>query len=97
MYELQDYQLVLVLIHNRDEVQACVSLVDDLVLLVVDEITHLGPTCYHQLVHLSCCRTTSLRMRCFYCCDRFSEYHFVSRERPCRLIRKKQWIIVQIK
>ena len=36
---------------------------------------------------------TSLRIRCFSDWLMFSEYHFVRRDLPWRLIKKKQWII----
>jgi hypothetical protein len=93
LHEFEDDQLILVLVNDGDEVQTGVSLVDDLVLFVVQEIAHLGVASDHQLVHLRGGRGTSFRMRCFYDWFRFDEYHLVKRERPCRLIRKKQWII----
>lgn len=34
-------------------------------------------------------------MRCFSVWLRLEEYHLVSRDRPCLLIRKKQWIIAK--
>lgn len=44
LHELQYNQLILIFIHNGYEVETSVSLVDDLVLLVVQEIAHLGIT-----------------------------------------------------
>ena len=38
-------------------------------------------------------KSTSLRNLCFSCWDKLVEYHFVNLDLPCRLIRKKQWII----
>jgi hypothetical protein len=42
MNELKYNKFIIVLIHNSNKVQTCVSLVDDLVFLVVNEITHFG-------------------------------------------------------
>ena len=39
---------------------------------------------------------TYLRNRCFSCWDMLVEYHLVRRERPWRLMRKKQWIILDL-
>lgn len=44
LHQLEHDQLVLILIHDGYEVETGVSLVDDLVLLVVQEIAHLGVT-----------------------------------------------------
>lgn len=93
LHEFEDDELILILVDDGDEVETGVSLVDDLILFVVQEVAHLGVASNHQLVHLSTHRITSFRMRCFYDWLRFDEYHFVNRERPCLLIRKKQWII----
>lgn len=41
LHEFEDDELVFVLIDYGDEVETGVSLVDDLVLLVVEEIAHL--------------------------------------------------------
>lgn len=92
--QFQDYQLIVALVHDGDEVQTGVTLVHDLVFLVVDEIAHLRLASDHQLVDLcSSYHRTYFRNRCFSCWDMLDEYHLVSRERPWRLIRKKQWII----
>jgi hypothetical protein len=93
LHEFEDDELIFVLIDDGDEVEAGVAFVDDLVLLVVEEVAHLGIAGDHQLVHLHNTPDTSFRMRCFSVWFRFEEYHFVNRERPCRLIRKKQWIM----
>jgi hypothetical protein len=90
LHEFKDNELVFVLIDNGDEVETGVSLVDDLVLLVVKEVAHLGVAGDHQLVHLHNRPITSLRMRCFSDWLRLDEYHLVKRERPWRLMRKKQ-------
>ncbi len=42
MNELKYNKFIIVLIHNSNKVQTCVSLVDNLVFLVVNEITHFG-------------------------------------------------------
>lgn len=52
MDQLQNDQLVIALVHDRDEIQTGVSLVHDLVFLVVDEIAHLGFAGDHQLIDL---------------------------------------------
>ena len=95
MNQLQNYEFVLILIDDGDEIETSVSLVDDLVVLVVDKVAHLGLPCNHQLIHLSSCTpSTSFKNLCFSFWDMFVEYHFVSRDRPCLLIKKKQWIIL---
>lgn len=91
--EFQDDEFVLVLVDDGDEVQAGVPLVDDLIVLVVQEVAHLGLTCQNHRVHLSPTACTSRRNRCFSFCDMAELYHLVSLERPCRLIKKKQWIM----
>lgn len=47
LHQFQHDQLVLVLVDDGYEVETGVSLVDDLVLLVVQEIAHLGVTRYY--------------------------------------------------
>lgn len=47
LHQFQDDQLILVLVDDGYEVETGVSLVDDLVLLVVQEIAHLGVTRYY--------------------------------------------------
>lgn len=47
LHQFQHDQLVLVLVDDGYEVETGVSFVDDLVLLVVQEITHLGVTRYY--------------------------------------------------
>lgn len=94
LHQFQHDQLVLVLINDSDEVKTGESLVDDLVLLVLNEIAHLRITGYDKLVHLALWHCfTSFRMRCFSNCERLEEYHLVNLDRPWRLIRKKQWIM----
>lgn len=94
MYKFKYNKLVITLIHDSNKIQTGISLVHYLVFLVVDEIAHLGLTSDHQLIDLRLLyASTYFRNRCFYCWDMFDEYHFVRRERPCLLIRKKQWII----
>lgn len=93
LHQFQDDEFVLVLVDDGDEVKTGVALVHDLVLFIIQEIAHLGVPGDDQLVDLHPTTPTSRSTRCFYDCDKFDEYHFVSRERPCRLIRKKQWII----
>lgn len=44
LHEFQHDELILVLVDDGYEVETGVSLVDDLVLLVIQEITHLGVT-----------------------------------------------------
>lgn len=91
MDEFQDDELIIVFVHDGDEVETGVSLVHDLVFLVVDEIAHFGLPSDDQLVHLRLIwLRTYLRKRCFSCWDMLEEYHLVSRERPCLLMRKKQ-------
>lgn len=65
LHEFEDDELILILVDDGDEVETGVSLVDDLVLFVVQEVAHLGVTRDHQLVHLRGGSTTSFRMRCF--------------------------------
>lgn len=65
LHEFEDDELILILVDDGDEVETGVSLVDDLVLFVIQEVAHLGVTRDHQLVHLRGGRTTSFRMRCF--------------------------------
>ena len=95
--EFEHDKFIVVFVHDRDEVEAGVALIYNLVVLVVDEIAHLGFPCNHQLIHLCLCRLTSLRNRCFSICDKFDEYHLVNRDLPCRLMRKKEWIIYLFK
>lgn len=47
LHQFQDDQLILVLVDDGYEVETGVSFVDDLVLLVVQEIAHLGVTRYY--------------------------------------------------
>lgn len=47
LHQFQHDQLILVLVDDGYEVETGVSLVDDLVLLVVQEIAHLGVTRYY--------------------------------------------------
>lgn len=47
LHQFQDDQLVLVLVDDGYEIETGVSFVDDLVLLVVQEIAHLGVTRYY--------------------------------------------------
>ena len=94
MDEFQDDEFIIGFVNNSDEVETCITLVDNFIFFVVDEIAHLGFAGDDQLIHLMMHRNfTSFRNLCFSCCDKFVEYHFVNRDRPCRLIRKKQWII----
>lgn len=51
--DFQHDELVLVLVDDGDEVEAGVALVDDLVVLVLEEIAHLGMAGDHKLVHLA--------------------------------------------
>ncbi len=52
MNEFKDDQLIIVLVHNGDEIKTGVSLVEYLVLFVVDEIAHFGLTSDDQLIYL---------------------------------------------
>lgn len=92
--ELKHNQLVVALVDDCDEVETGVTFVNYLVLLIVDEVAHLGFAGDHQLIDLHQTMGTSLRNRCFSCWDMFDEYHLVSLERPCLLIKKKQWSIL---
>lgn len=47
LHQLEHDQLIVVFIHNRDEVQTGITLVNDLVLLVVQKIAHLRITRDH--------------------------------------------------
>lgn len=47
LHQFQDDQLILVLVDDGYEIETGVSFVDDLVLLVVQEIAHLGVTRYY--------------------------------------------------
>lgn len=94
LHKFKHNQLVFILIDNGNEVEAGEPLVDDLVLFVIEKIAHFWISGDHQLVHLHNIPITSFRMRCFSVWLRLEEYHLVKRERPCRLIRKKQWIIM---
>lgn len=89
----EDDQFVVFFVDDGDEVKRGVSLVDDFVLLVLEEVAHLGFAGDDQLVDLGYGEITSLRKRCFSCWERLWEYHLVSLERPCLLIKKKQWIM----
>lgn len=40
--EFEYNKFIIILIHNSNKVQTCISLVDNLVFLVVNEITHFG-------------------------------------------------------
>jgi hypothetical protein len=48
------------------------------------------------LVDLPHTRITYFKTRCFSAWLKFEEYHLVNLERPCRLIKKKQWIILYL-
>lgn len=65
LHELEHNELVVVLVDDCDEVETGVSLVDDFVFLVVQEVAHLGVTRNYQLIHLDYTWPTSLRIRCF--------------------------------
>ena len=90
----EDNEFVFVFVDNGDEVQWGVSFVDDFELLVFDEVAGFGFTSDDELIDLNGGKSTSLRNRCFYCWLKLWEYHLVRRERPCLLMRKKQWIMV---
>ena len=47
MDEFEYDEFIIILIHNSNKVQTCVSFVDNLVFLVVGEITHFGFSCDH--------------------------------------------------
>lgn len=84
-------ELVVGFVDDCYEVETGVAFIDDLILFVVDEIAHLGLPGDDELVHLSIePKLTSFKNLCFSCWDKFVEYHLVSRDRPCLLIRKKQ-------
>lgn len=93
LHEFEDDEFVLVLVDDGDEVEGGVAFVDDFVLLEVEEIAHFGLAGDDHLVDLRPSAATSFSNRCFSYWVRLLEYHFVSRDRPCRLIRKKQWIM----
>ena len=65
LHEFQDDQLIVVLVHDGDEVETGVPLVDDLVFLVVQEVAHFWVARDYQLVYLPNDPATSFRMRCF--------------------------------
>jgi len=96
LHEFQYNELIVVLIHDGDEIEAGISFIYDFVLFVVQEVAHLGVSGDDQLVDLPNEEVTSLRIRCFSDWDRLEEYHFVNLDLPWRLIRKKQWIIIQM-
>ena len=52
MDQLQDDQLVIIFIHNRDEIQARIALIYYLIIFVVDEIAHFGLPRDDQLINL---------------------------------------------
>ena len=93
MDQLQNDKFIMSFINDCNEVQTSISLIYNLIILIVNEIAHLWLSCNYQLIHLSNFQSTSFKKRCFSCCDKFEEYHFVKRERPCLEIKKKQWII----
>lgn len=93
LHEFKDDELVFVLVDDGDEVETGEAFVDDFVLFIVEEVAHLGLACDDHLVDLSTWNLTYFRMRCFSNWLRLELYHFVRRERPCLLIRKKQWIM----
>jgi hypothetical protein len=90
LHQFEHDELVLVLVNNCYEVETGISFVDDLVLLVVEKIAHFGVAGDHQLVDLHISYITSFKILCFSVWFKFDEYHFVNRDRPWRLIRKKQ-------
>jgi hypothetical protein len=94
LHQFEDDQLVLVLVHDCYEVEGSESFVDNFELLVIKEIAHFGASGDDHLVDLPYDLSTSFKIRCFSDWLRFIEYHLVSRDLPCLLIRKKQWIIV---
>ena len=47
LHEFQNDQLVVVFVHDGDEVETGIPLVDDLVFLVVQEVAHLRVTGYY--------------------------------------------------
>lgn len=47
MDELQYYQFIIIFVHNGNKVETGISLVDDLVFFIVDEIAHFWFTSYH--------------------------------------------------
>lgn len=91
--QFKDDELVLIFVDNCDEVQTCITLVDYFVVFVVEEIAHFWLACQDHCVHLIKPTLTSRKNLCFSFWDMAELYHLVSRDRPCRLIKKKQWII----
>lgn len=51
--QFQNYQLIVILIHNCNEVQTGVSFVNDFELFVIDEIATFRFPCYDKLVDLN--------------------------------------------
>ena len=95
MDQLKNYQFIFIFVNNGYEIQAGITLVYDFIVLVVDEVAHFGLTRDDQLINLSLSPlSTYFRNLCFYFCDMLVEYHLVSRDLPCLLIKKKQWIII---
>lgn len=95
MNKFQYNQLIFVFINDCDKIQWSVSFVDDFVVFVLDKVAHFWFTGKYELIDLKLHKKwrTSLRNFCFSCWERLWLYHLVRRERPCLLIRKKQWII----
>ena len=93
LHKLQYYQLIFIFINDCYEVQTSESFVYYLPLFIIQKITHLRTSSYHHLIHLHSFTTTYFNNLCFSDWLKFIEYHLVRRDRPWRLIKKKQWII----
>ena len=52
MDKFQDDQLVIIFINNSDEVQTRITLINDLIVFVVEKIAHFGFASNHQLINL---------------------------------------------
>lgn len=94
LHHFQHNKFILVFINDGNKVETGESFVDYFKLFVVQKIAHFGTASNYQLIDLNLLVFTSLRMRCFYVCERLLEYHLVSLDLPCLLIKKKQWIIL---
>ena len=55
MDEFKHDKFIVVFVHDRDKVETGVALIYNLVVLIVDEVAHLGLPCNHQLIHLYSC------------------------------------------
>ena len=66
LHKFEHDQLVLILIDDGYEVETGISFINYFVVLVVEEIAHLGLACDDQLVDLTRRHGTSLRILCFY-------------------------------